>query len=150
MSENDTNNIDTNNLELASINSRVKAFIIDDLLITFVVAIMLWDQIANVSDDFGAMLLMLNQYAIPVMVLKFLYQSFFVWYYGATLGKMAAKIRVIDYYSFGRVSFVNALIRSFGRLISEMFFYIGFIIGFFTQGRQTFHDKIGRTLVINA
>jgi uncharacterized RDD family membrane protein YckC len=31
-----------------------------------------------------------------------------------------------------------------------MFFYIGFIFAFFNDGRQTFHDKIGRTLVVNA
>lgn len=149
MTENNSNNQDINNLELASMNSRIKAFIIDDLLITFVVIIMLWDQISQTGDDIAALLIILNQYAIPVLVLKFIYQSFFVWYYGATLGKMAAKIKVIDYYHFGRVSFTSAMIRSFGRIISELFFYIGFLIGFFNDGRQTFHDKIGRSLVVN-
>ncbi len=144
------NNIDTDNLELASYNNRIKAFIIDDLLITFVVTIMLWDQIVQAGDNYALMLGLLNQYAMPVLVLKFIYQTFFIWYYGATLGKMAAKIKVIDYDQFGRVELKYAMVRSFGRIISEMFFYIGFIIGFFTDGRQTFHDKIGKTLVVNA
>ena len=144
------NNIDTDNLQLASYNDRIKAFIIDDLLITFVVTIMLWDQIVQAGDNYALMLALLNQYAMPVLVLKFIYQTFFIWYYGATLGKMAAKIKVIEYDQFGRVELKYAMVRSFGRIISEMFFYIGFIIGFFTDGRQTFHDKIGKTLVVNA
>jgi uncharacterized RDD family membrane protein YckC len=30
-----------------------------------------------------------------------------------------------------------------------MFFYAGFLIGFFNDGRKTFHDITGRTLVVN-
>ena len=89
-------------------------------------------------------------YLVPVIVLKFIYQWFFVWYYGATLGKMAVKVKVIDYNTFGRVSPFNALVRSLGRIISEQFFYVGFIVAFFNEGRQTFHDIIGKTLVVNA
>jgi len=148
--QNKNDQIDTNNLELASMRLRLRAFIIDDLIITFLVIIMLWDSLSANGGDLVALLSLLNAYAMPVVILKIVYQAFFVWYYGATLGKMASKIRVIDYDNFGRVSFMNSLFRSLGRILSEMFFYLGFIFGYFNDGRQTFHDKLGRTLVVNA
>lgn len=87
---------------------------------------------------------------MQVLVLKFLYQTFFIWYYGATVGKIVAKVRVIDYDNYSRVNLLQAALRSFARILSEMFFYIGFVFAFFNDGKQTFHDKISKTLVINA
>ncbi len=149
MNEEQNKPANTDNLELASTRSRIKAFIIDDLAITFVVMLMMWDQIAASNGDYLTVLTLINGAFIQVITLKFLYQTFFIWYYGATLGKMIAKIRVIDFDNFGRVSLVHAILRSMGRILSEMVFYIGFIIAFYTKSKQTFHDKIGRTLVVN-
>lgn len=142
--------MDASNLELASISSRVKAFIIDDLSITLVVAFLLWDTISAANGDFGAIMGIMNSAFFQIVLIKFLYQTFFVWYYGATIGKLIAKIKVIDYDHFGRVTLMNSAVRSAGRIISEMVFYAGFIIAFFTDSRQTFHDKFGKTLVVNA
>ncbi|MDY0328718.1 MAG: RDD family protein [Arcobacteraceae bacterium] len=146
----DNKDHNTQNLELASFASRIKAFIIDDLLITFIIALIFWEQITKVGDDFASIMMVLNSYVIPVMILKITYHTFFVWYYGATVGKYLAKIKVIDYNDFGKVTLVNSLVRSIGRILSEMFFYIGFIYAYFNDGRQTFQDKIGKTLVVNA
>ncbi|MEA3352582.1 MAG: RDD family protein [Campylobacterota bacterium] len=144
-----SNNVDTENLQLASMSSRIKAFVIDDILITLVVFVMLWDQISAANGDIGVVASLMNQAFFEIIALKFIYQTFFIWYYGATLGKIFAKIKVIDFDNFGRVSFINALIRSLSRIVSEAFFYIGFIIAFYTDSRQTFHDKFGKTLVVN-
>lgn len=140
----------TDNLQLASMPSRIKAFIIDDLLISLVFVILFWEQITSTDGELVNMLIIMNEHVMQVLFLKFIYQAFFIWYYGATIGKIIAKIRVVDYNNFERVTFTSSLIRSFTRIFSEMFFYIGFIFGFFNDGRQTLHDKIGRTLVINA
>lgn len=142
-------NIDTDNLELASISSRVKAFVIDDLLITLVVLLMLWDKIAPYSEDFVTIMNVMNTAFLQIVVLKFIYQTFFTWYYGATIGKIVAKIKVIDFDNFGRVSFISSMLRSSGRIVSEAAFFLGFILAYFTDSRQTFHDKIGKTLVVN-
>ena len=142
--------MNNNDLELASMPSRIKAFIIDDLLISFVFLMLFWEQITTGDGDLMNMLIIMNENVMQVLFLKFIYQAFFVWYYGATVGKIVAKIRVVDYNNFGRVSLVTSLIRSITRIFSEMFFYIGFVIGFFNDGRQTLHDKMGRTLVVNA
>ncbi|RXK14286.1 RDD family protein [Halarcobacter mediterraneus] len=139
-----------NNLELASNRTRLLAFVIDDFLITGIVIIMLWDKIAINGDDVTSILMTMNNFLWQVFLLKFVYQTFFVWYYGATIGKIVTKIRVIDFNSLERVSFFAAATRSAFRLISEMFFYFGFLFAFFTEGKQTLHDKIGRTLVVNA
>ena len=147
---NENQNVDVNNLELASQRSRVKAFIIDDLLITFVTILMLWEAIQNVNGDLEAVMIIMNKALIQILTLKFIYQTFFTWYYGATPGKIIAKIKIIDYEYFGRISLTSALIRSFTRLISESVFYIGFIISYYTESRQTLHDKTAKTLVVNA
>lgn len=138
------------NLELASMPSRIKAFVIDDLLISLVFIIMFWESINSSEGELVNMLIVMNEHVMQVLFLKFIYQSFFIWYYGATIGKIIAKIKVIDYNSYERITLTSALIRSFTRIISEMFFYIGFAMGFFNDGRQTLHDKLGKTLVVNA
>lgn len=138
----------SNNLELATIGSRVKAFVIDDLLITAVFLLLYWEKF-SATDDAMALLTIMNEGVYQVLLLKFIYQGFFVWYYGATLGRIFAKIRVIDYYHFGRVSLFTAFVRSFFRILSEMFFYIGFVFAFFNDSKQTLQDKIARTLVVN-
>ena len=144
-------NNDVNDLQLASMRSRALAFVIDDLLVTVIIMIIFWDNIMAVSENMDAMMyLMKAELVVPLIFLKFIYQSFFIWYYGATVGKIVAKIRVIDANSWQKVSLFSAMLRSAGRIFSEMFFYIGFLIGFFNDGRKTFHDITGRTLVVNA
>lgn len=142
--------MNSNNLELASISSRLKAFVIDDILITLIVLVIFWDSIQSSGGDIASVLMTMNQFIMQVLVLKFVYQTFFVWYYGATVGKIVAKVKVIDYNHFGRVTLTQAALRSFGRIFSEMFFYIGFIFSFFNDGKQTLHDKISKTLVVYA
>lgn len=138
-------------LQLASMRSRALAFVIDDLLVTVIIMVIFWDSIVAFSNDLDAMMyLMKTDLVMPLISLKIIYQTFFVWYYGATIGKIITKIRIIDVNSWGKVSFVSALLRSVGRIFSEMFFYIGFLVGFFNDGRKTFHDITGRTLVVNA
>ena len=141
----------SNNLQLASMRSRAFAFVIDDLLVTAIIMIIFCESIAALSSDIEAMMfLMKTDLVMPLIALKVIYHTFFVWYYGATVGKIIAKIRVIDVNSWGKVSLFSSFLRSIGRIFSEMFFYAGFLIGFFNEGRKTFHDITGRTLVVNA
>jgi len=142
--------MNNDNLQLASFSSRITAFIIDDLLISLVFVLLFWDQITSSDGQVINMLIIISEHVMQVLLLKFAYQSFFVWYYGATIGKIVTKIRVIDYNHFGRVTLTTSLVRSITRIFSEYIVYVGFIIGFFTDGKQTLHDKIAKTLVVNA
>ncbi|XPV70077.1 MAG: RDD family protein [Halarcobacter sp.] len=138
------------NLELAPFRSRIFAFIIDDFLVTFIIIAMYWDNISQSGDDLISILTVMNAFVYQILLLKFIYQTLFVWYYGATIGKIITKIKVVDFNSLGRVNIFTAMTRSILRLVSEMFFYIGFIFAFLGESRQTFHDKLARTLVVNA
>ncbi len=141
----------SNNLQLASMRSRALAYVIDDFLVTIIIMMIFWEDIISVSHDMNALMYLLKaELAFPLIILKIIYQTFFVWYYGATIGKIVVKIRIIDVNDWGRVSIISSFLRAVGRIFSEMFFYIGFLIGFFNNGRKTFHDIIGRSLVVNA
>jgi len=67
----------------------------------------------------------------------------------ATLGKLALGIKVVDY-SGNRISFGKATGRYFGKIISGLIFYIGFIMAGFTDRKQALHDMLAGCLVINA
>jgi len=93
----------------------------------------------QLSNDPDAMMEFIkNDLVLPLIILKIIYQTFFVWYYGATIGKIVAKIRVIDANELSRVSVFNSFLRAVGRIVSEMFFYIGFLIGFLNNGEKHF------------
>jgi len=143
-------NIDISKLELASNKLRMKAFVIDDLLITFITLVMLWTPISKANGDVLAVMVIMNSAFVQIVLLKFIYQTFFVWYYGATLGKIIAKIKIIDYDTLDRVSFTTAMVRSASRILSETVFYLGFMFAYYNDSRQTLHDKFARTLVVNA
>lgn len=67
---------------------------------------------------------------------------------GATLGKMALGIRVTDMYG-NRISFARASGRYFGKILSTLIFYIGFIMAAFTQQKQALHDILAGCLVVS-
>ena len=143
------NELNVDDLQLAPMKARVKAFVIDDILITVLIIFVFW-EVFNNSVSPEELILQMNSLVYQVIFIKFLYHTFFVWYYGATLGKIFAKIKVIDNNTLNKVSLLNAAFRSSARVISEMFFYIGFFVGFFNDGKRTFHDILGRTIVVSA
>ena len=66
----------------------------------------------------------------------------------ATLGKMLLGIQVVDI-NGNRISFSTATGRYFGKFISLLTLYIGFIIAAFTTKRQALHDMMAKCLVVN-
>ncbi len=79
------------------------------------------------------------------------YHTFFVWYFGASLGKIFAKIRVANSKDekFGKVSLMQSFVRAFFRLFSDIFFYVGFISIFTNEVRLGLHDKLSRSVVVS-
>ncbi|SFV74480.1 FIG00387922: hypothetical protein [hydrothermal vent metagenome] len=136
------------NLTLASISSRATAFFLDELLLSILLMIALWDSFTS-AQTVEDIILLTNSFVLEYMLMKLIYQAFFVTKYGATLGKIAMKIRVIDVKTLDNPDFLHSLNRSFFRIISEMFFYLGFLWGVFNPTRQTWHDKTAQTLVVN-
>lgn len=65
----------------------------------------------------------------------------------ATFGKRAVGIRVTDVAN-GRISFPRATGRYFGKILSALFFGIGFLMVAFTGRKQGLHDMLAGTLVV--
>ena len=65
----------------------------------------------------------------------------------ATLGKMALGLKVTDMEG-GRISFGRATGRYFGKIISGMIIYIGYIIAGLTEKKQALHDIMASCLVV--
>lgn len=136
-------------LELATLQKRAVAFFIDELLLSLIFLLILWDKIAA-TDESEAIVSLVNAFTFEYLLIKILYQTFFVYQYGATLGKIFMKIQVVDALTMQRPIFSSALNRAVFRIISEMIFYLGFVWAFYDKNRQSWHDKTARTLVVNA
>jgi uncharacterized RDD family membrane protein YckC len=65
----------------------------------------------------------------------------------ATLGKMALGLKVTDMEG-NRISFGKATGRFFGKIISGMILYIGYILAGLTEKKQALHDLMAGCLVV--
>jgi uncharacterized RDD family membrane protein YckC len=65
----------------------------------------------------------------------------------ATYGKRVMGLRVTDL-AGERIGFGRATGRFFGKFVSGLTFYIGFIMAAFTERKQALHDMIAGTLVV--
>jgi len=135
-------------ITLAATKKRAMAFIIDELLLSFVLLIALWESFASASN-IEEIINVTNSFVLEYMALKIIYQTFFVLQYGASIGKIIMKIRVIEIKTLQNPNIVVSLNRAIFRVISEMLFYLGFLWGIMDPSRQTWHDKTAKTLVTN-
>jgi len=135
-------------LELASLKKRSFAFFIDELLLATLFLIIIFDQVSDVNDP-DAVVALVNSFTFEYLLLKVAYQTLFVYQYGATIGKILMKIRIVDTYSFEKPILSSALNRAVFRVISEMLFYLGFAWAFYNENRQSWQDKTARTLVVD-
>lgn len=67
--------------------------------------------------------------------------------FGGTLGKIAVGIKVTTM-DGERVTFARASGRYFAKIITNMTFFIGYIIAGFTEKKQALHDLIAGCLVV--
>ncbi len=148
MNEEIENILHRENLTLASIKKRSLAFFIDEMLLSFLLVIAMSDSFAN-AKTMEDIIILTNSYVMQYILMKIVYQTFFVMQYGATLGKLAVKIRVIEIQTMSNPNFSTSLNRAIFRIISEMLFYLGFLWGMLNPSRQTWHDKTARTLVVD-
>ena len=65
----------------------------------------------------------------------------------ATPGKMIMGIFVTGM-TGGRISFLRALGRTLGKVISQMFCYLGYLLALFTERNQALHDLLADTMVL--
>ena len=137
---------------------RFAAYIIDEIILFFIGIMMMVVVAAIVGVPMG--LSGVDEDIIAPMIMIYLGITEFLlnWLYHtvlessgrqATLGKMAMGIVVADM-DGRRISFGRANGRFWSKILSGMFFMIGYIIAGFTERKQALHDLIAATLVVNS
>jgi uncharacterized RDD family membrane protein YckC len=71
-------------------------------------------------------------------------------YYGATPGKSALALKIVDARHGGPPSSLQLLVRFFAYLLSALPLYLGFFWIAVDRRKQGWHDKIARTVVITS
>ena len=135
-------------ITLADKGKRSIAFFIDEMLLSLLLLIALWESFVQTTTT-EEVIMLTNTVVLEYMALKVIYQAFFVMQYGASIGKIIMKISVIEIQTLQKPNVLVALNRAVFRVVSEMFFYLGFIWGMMNPSRQTWHDKTAKTLVVN-
>ena len=129
---------------------RVAASVIDSMVVMlasfpiyFIFGLALMDDYGDVGVEYEILTTMLN--------------ILFGWIYFATmessakqgtLGKMALSIKVVDL-NENPISFAQASGRHFGKIISTIILFIGFIMVAFTEKKQSLHDMMAGTLIVD-
>jgi len=146
-------------LNYARIGSRFVAVFIDGLMIGAICLILLWPVYASMFAAFSHITpghpptlpkfsvgFHIYQYAVSYG-LPAAYEIFFIGAYGATLGKMLMKIKVVMP-DGGRVSYARATGRHFAKILSGIILYIGYLMAFWDDEKRALHDRMCTTRVI--
>lgn len=81
--------------------------------------------------------------------ISLIYYVVMTYYYGATLGKKALGIKVVDASGGNKLSFGQVILRELvGKFVSAIVILLGFIWILFDAKKQGWHDKIANTVVI--
>jgi uncharacterized RDD family membrane protein YckC len=143
--------LNTGELNYARLGARFAAYLLDVLILmavnmaTGMIAGLSMAQAAGVEPK-GAIALQLILFAIN-MTIAVGYETVLIGKYGATLGKMACKIKVVTA-DGGRVSYARAFGRHFAKMLSGMVCLIGYIIAAFDGQKRALHDHICNTRVV--
>lgn len=141
---------------LASFGWRLLAFIIDYFILTFLITILV-----VVLPSFGVNIKILSYsellklsakeqltLELAVYITLIIYNSVCeASPMKGSIGKRALKMVVVDVEGIGP-GILRALLRSTGKVISLMFYGLGFLSIFFTEHRQALHDFLAKTYVV--
>jgi len=153
----------TDELKLATIGRRTAAMVIDSLVLSLFVLILFYEPLMILSGDIASAVTpeatqkvyedikAFNIRSLPyIFVLYVLYHGLLIWQSGMTLGKYLVKIKVVDAQNRKKLDLNRSILRALVRTIGEIFlFYVTFLPAFFTPWRQTLHDKLARSVVID-
>ena len=148
---------------IASVGRRTWAAFIDSLVVSVFVFILYYDPLMALSnlmvsattpekqEIFMQAFRAFQHQSLPyIFTLYVLYHTLLIWQSGMTLGKYIAHIRVVRADDGGSVPFGSALVRALIRTVGEMFvLYLTFLPAFFSPLRQTLHDRLAGTVVVD-
>lgn len=141
---------------LASFGWRLLAFIIDTIVLSFLMNFILEVLVLNgfsiklqsYSDVFKMSKSDLQYITWITLLTLIVYNSICeASPMRGSIGKRILKIVVVDIDGV-RLGFFNALLRSMGKALSIYFLYLGFLSILFTEHRQAVHDLLAKTYVV--
>jgi len=138
-------------LRYATVLTRFGAVFLDGLMmqvVNFGVGLLIGLSLAQIagaepSEKVAAQLIA----TVVGLLIAASYEIFMIGKYGATLGKMAAKVRVVSA-DGTKISYGRSTGRYFAKILSSLVCGIGFIMAFFDDERRALHDRICNTRVI--
>ena len=121
----------------ASFGKRFLAVIVDAILVGVVTGIVLRIGGANLGR-------------VLTGAIGLAYYVYFEGGKGATLGKKALGLRVISTAGVSPIGYGSAAVRYIGRIVSGIPLLLGFLWMLWDKDKQTWHDKIAGTYVVEA
>ncbi|WP_169763712.1 RDD family protein [Campylobacter mucosalis] len=140
--------LDYENIKLASIGKRSLAFLIDEIIIGSLFLAIYYDYFSQFGQ-YEEIVVAVSKLSLEYITIRTAYHTLFVWYYGATLGKMALKLACIEVSYLDKPNLGSSFLRAVVRNLSEWAFCLGFLWAFGNEARQTWHDKLAKTVVID-
>lgn len=140
----------TDNVVYSGFWKRFAAFLIDAVIVSLVVLILSAGMgfsvgLGGVGGPGASLLGILIAVAAPWLYWAGMESS----KHQATIGKMALGMAVTDNVN-GRMSFMRASARYYGKYLSSMTLLVGFIMAGFTQRKQALHDMLAGSVVVDA
>ena len=151
--------LEKENKELASITRRMIAYFIDNIICSFLIFIIFKYfqtpqlveklRIAINEQDIENFNLIIAPFITYFLLIKFSYLLLFFYMYGATLGNMITKTRIISYEHFDSPDFFASLNRAIMFMVCDIFLSgILFLSIFINKTRRHFADMISKSVVI--
>jgi uncharacterized RDD family membrane protein YckC len=121
----------------------------------FAAFVFAWSTGTNMPGSYTknpvSMLALLAGYLILILVILVIALLYYAGFESSkrmgTPGKMAMGLIVVGY-DGKRISFLRALLRYIGKVVSSMILCIGYLMIGFTEKKQGLHDMIAKTYVI--
>jgi uncharacterized RDD family membrane protein YckC len=138
-----------NDLTYVGFWKRTVAVLVDAFLIIIVtLPILIWaygfEYLNNEHMEKGSLDFIIN-YVFPTIAVILLWK-----YYQATPGKMIFKATIVDAKTGGKPTLKQWIIRYLGYFVSLLPFGLGYFWVAFDKKKQSFHDKLAKTLVIQS
>ncbi|MEZ4949493.1 MAG: RDD family protein [Saprospiraceae bacterium] len=139
--------------DYADFGERLVALLVDSIILTllfgfsfFVLIFINASVVQSVLNYTATLTIIFIFLGIPILTL--VYHAYFESSrHGGSPGKILLKIRVTDLRG-RRISFMHSIGRNAGKILSQMIFYIGYLMVLWSPRKQSLHDNIANTLVI--
>lgn len=139
-------------LDYAGFWIRLGAWIIDYIIVGVVnlmisIPFLFLQMSAASSNDLSGSLLYSLLSSLLNMIVTISYGTVFIGKWGATLGKMACGLKVVNPEG-EKITYLRAFARVFAKAVNWLTLFVGYIMVAFDEEKQGLHDRICSTRVI--